>query len=247
MKQVLLLGATSGIAKALAYELADKGIDLVLAARNMNELKAISNDLILRYGISVHPIYFDAYDYQSANEFCAEISNIAPAMDGMILCYGYLGDQQTGETDFEEAKRIIDLNYTSAVVYLQAFANWLKVRNQGGFLCAISSVAGDRGRQSNYLYGSSKGALSLFLQGLRNSLNKQNIQVITLKPGFVDTKMTYGMLRDSPLVSSPSLVAKLIYKTIKKRRDVAYIPGFWKLVMLTIKSIPEKVFKKLSL
>jgi len=138
---------------------------------------------------------------------------------------------------------MIDVNYTSAVSILNIAANYFEER-QRGFIGAISSVAGDRGRQSNYIYGSTKAGLSVYLEGLRNRLHASGVQVLTIKPGMVDTKMTYGVVYDSPLLASPTKVAQDISKGIEKKRNVLYTPWFWIVIMFIIKIIPEFIFKR---
>jgi decaprenylphospho-beta-D-erythro-pentofuranosid-2-ulose 2-reductase len=144
-----------------------------------------------------------------------------------------------------EARRVIDTNYTSAVSVLNLAADYLEQR-RGGFICGLSSVAGDRGRQSNYLYGSSKAALSTYLQGLRNRLTRARVRVVTVKPGFVDTKMTFG-LSGMFLVATPERVAKDISQAIRRGRSVVYTPWFWRPIMLVIRTIPEFIFKRMKL
>jgi decaprenylphospho-beta-D-erythro-pentofuranosid-2-ulose 2-reductase len=245
MKNVLILGATSGIAKALAYEFAKKEHNLLLAGRDVEELTLIAKDIRIRHGVSVSVHRFDALDYDGHAGFFAKCVEEAGELEGLVLAYGYLGDQKKAEEDFQEARLVIETNYLSAVSVLNLAANYFEAK-KGGFLCVLSSVAGDRGRQSNFMYGSAKGGLSLYLQGLRNRLSKSNVQVLTVKPGFVDTKMTFGQ-KGMFLVAKPEDVAAAIYKKIQKKADVAYTPFFWKYIMLIIRSIPERIFKRLSL
>jgi short-subunit dehydrogenase len=156
---------------------------------------------------------------------------------------GYLGDQAKGQCDGEEARRILETNFTGCVSALNILANHFEPR-RAGFICAISSVAGDRGRQSNYLYGAAKAGLSAYLQGLRNRLFHAHVKVLTVKPGFVDTHMTYGR-SGLFLVASPESVAKGIFRAIVKGKDVVYLPWFWRPIMLVVRSIPEGIFKRL--
>lgn len=246
MRNVVVLGATSDIAKAVSQYFASKETNLIIAGRNEEELSLLAEDMKIRHGVSVFPKYFEALDYSSHQQFFDECVSECGRLDGVFLAYGFMAEQKEAEADFDLAKRMIDTNYTSAVSILEIAAKYFE-RERRGFICAVSSVAGDRGRQNNYLYGSSKGALTVFLQGLRNRLSKSGVDVITIKPGFVDTKMTFGTLGDSPLVVQPESVAKSIYKAIKKKKSVAYTPLFWVFIMLVIKLIPEKIFKKLNL
>jgi decaprenylphospho-beta-D-erythro-pentofuranosid-2-ulose 2-reductase len=245
MNNVLILGATSGIASAIAYKLAaSEKCSLILAGRNVVQLDHLAKDISIRYDIETHCRLYDATNMDLHEGFfrdCLEIMEI----DTVILCYGYLGEQKLGEINFSEAKAIIDVNFTSCVSILSIIATYFETK-KNGTICAISSVAGDRGRQSNYLYGSAKGALALFLQGLRNRLSKSNVHVLTVKPGFVDTKMTFGQ-SGMFLVAKPEIVANDIYKAIIKKKNTLYTPYFWRWIMCIIKSVPETIFKKMSL
>ena len=241
---VLILGATSAIASALAREFAAHKFDLVLGGRDREELSALTSDLSLRYGIRAGVLTFDALDTQThASTLRSFLSGAGNALAGVVVCMGYLGDQAKGQCDWEEARRILETNFTGCVSALNILANHFEPR-RAGFICAISSVAGDRGRQSNYLYAAAKAGLSTFLQGLRNRLFHANVKVITVKPGFVDTRMTYGR-PGLFLVASPESVAKGIFRAIAKGKDVVYLPGFWRFIMLFVQSIPEAIFKRM--
>jgi decaprenylphospho-beta-D-erythro-pentofuranosid-2-ulose 2-reductase len=241
---VLILGATSAIASALAREFATHKFDLVLGGRDREELSALASDLSLRYGIRAGVLPLDALDTQThastLRSFLAEAGN---DLEGVVVCMGYLGDQAKGQCDGEEARRILETNFTGCVSALNILANHFEPR-RAGFICAISSVAGDRGRQSNYLYGAAKAGLSAYLQGLRNRLFHAHVKVLTVKPGFVDTHMTYGR-SGLFLVASPESVAKGIFRAIVKEKDVVYLPWFWRPIMLVVRSIPEGIFKRL--
>lgn len=244
-KSVLLVGATSSIARALASEMAQEGISLHLAARDELELQRIAQDLTIRYQINVSLSVFDAENYIQHSQLIDEVIENLGSFDGAILSLGELGNQQEAENDFDKAQRIIHSNYTGAASVLTHIANHLEKQHEG-FIVGISSVAGDRGRQSNYIYGSAKGGLSLFLQGLRNRLVKSNVHVMTVKPGFVDTKMTFGM-SGLFLVASPQDIAKGIIKALEKKKNIVYLPFFWWGIMTIIKFIPESIFKKMKL
>jgi short-subunit dehydrogenase len=163
----------------------------------------------------------------------------------VVVCIGYLGDQAKGQSDWEEARLILETNFTGCVSALDILANHFELR-RAGFICAISSVAGDRGRQSNYLYGAAKAGLSTYLEGLRNRLFPAHVRVITVKPGFVDTRMTYGR-PGLFLLASPERVGKGIFRAIVKGKAVVYVPWYWRFIMLMVQSIPEAVFKRLRL
>jgi len=164
----------------------------------------------------------------------------------VIAVAGYLGDQEKAEINFTEAKKIIDTNYTGYVSILNIISNDFEKR-ENGFIIGISSVAGDRGRKSNYYYGSSKAAFTTYLSGLRNKLFNRGIKILTVKPGFVKTKMISDIKTSALLTATPKEVAEDIYKAFVKNKDVIYTKWFWKYIMLIIKHIPEMIFKKLSI
>ena len=241
---VLILGATSAIASALAKEFAAHKFNLTLGGRDQEELGALACDLSLRYGVQTGILPFDALDTQThAPSLQSFLSEAGDALEGAVVCIGYLGDQAKGQSDWKEARRILKTNLTGCVSALNILANHFESR-RAGFICALSSVAGDRGRQSNYLYGAAKAGLSAYLQGLRNRLFHAHVKVITVKPGFVDTNMTYGR-PGLFLVASPESVAKGIFRAIAQGKDVVYLPWFWRAIMLIVWSIPEAIFKRL--
>jgi len=241
---VLILGATSAIASALAREFASHKFDLVLGGRDREELSALASDLSLRYGVRAGVLPFDALEAKThAASLRSFLSEADGALEGAVVCMGYLGDQAKGQSDWEEARLTLETNFTGCVSALNVLANHFELK-RAGFICAISSVAGDRGRQSNYLYGAAKAGLSTYLQGLRNRLFPAHVKVITVKPGFVDTHMTYGR-PGLFLLASPESVAKGIFRAIVKGKDVVYLPWFWRPIMLIVQSIPEAIFKRL--
>jgi decaprenylphospho-beta-D-erythro-pentofuranosid-2-ulose 2-reductase len=243
---VLILGAASAIARAVAGEFARRGHDLLLAGRDAEELGRIADDLSLRHGVSAQGRAFDALAFDTHPAFveaCLETSR--DSLAGAVLCFGYLGDQAVAQRDPVEARRILDTNLVGAANILGLLANSFEEK-RGGFLCALSSVAGDRGRQSNYIYGAAKAGLSVFLQGLRNRLFPSGVRVITIKPGFVDTQMTYGR-PGLFLVASPEAAARRIVNAVLGGKDQAYVPRFWQPVMLLIRLIPERLFKRMKL
>jgi len=243
---ILILGATSGMASALANEFAAHKFDLVLGGRTPDDLNVLASDLRLRHAVQAAVLPFDALDTQahaaSLRSFLAEAGD---ALEGAVVCVGYLGDQAKAQNDWEEARLILETNFTGCVSALNILANYFESR-RAGFICALSSVAGDRGRQSNYFYGAAKAGLSVYLQGLRNRLFPAGVKVITVKPGFVDTHMTYGR-PGMFLVASPESVAQGIFKAIVKAKCVVYLPWFWRPVMLIVQSIPEAIFKRLKM
>jgi short-subunit dehydrogenase len=241
---VLILGAASGIGRALAAEFSSHGYDPILAGRELVELKALASDLTLRYRVNARMQGFDILDFDAMESSLATCLAMAgDSLEGAVLCVGYTVDQDVALADLHEARRMLDTNFTGAALALQILAQHFE-RHRKGFIGALSSVAGDRGRQSNYLYGAAKGGLTTYLQGLRNRLYHAGVRVITVKPGFVDTRMTYGRPKLA-MVAAPEAVARDIYQAIQKGKDVVYVPWFWRIIMLVVRSIPEGLFKRL--
>jgi decaprenylphospho-beta-D-erythro-pentofuranosid-2-ulose 2-reductase len=245
MNHILIIGATSGIARAIAHQYAKEKHPLILAGRDSGEMERIASDIRIRHRVPVSVKTFDAEAYAAHSDFFTSCVEGGGVLGGMILAHGYMADQQSAQEDFHKAKKMIDVNFTSCVSILETAARYFE-RERSGFIGVISSVAGDRGRQSNYIYGSSKGALSVYLQGLRNRLFSSGVHVATIKPGFVDTQKTYG-LNGLFLVAKSEDVAKRVYQSIRKGHEIIYVPGFWALIMFIIKSIPERIFKRLKL
>jgi len=243
MNYILIVGAKSDIAKAAARKYAENGYSLYLAARNSNELEPFAKDISIRTGQDAKCVELDILDYSSHEKF---YESLHEKPIGAISTVGYLGDQEKAQSYFSEAKKIIDTNFTGLVSLLNIVANDFEKRNKG-FIVGISSAAGDRGRKSNYIYGSSKAAFTAYLSGLRNRLYPRGVQVLTVKPGFVATKMTAGMNLPKALTAQPKEVAAAIYKAQQKGKDVLYTKWIWKLIMLAIKGIPERKFKGMSI
>ncbi|MDM8529776.1 SDR family oxidoreductase [Anaerolineales bacterium HSG25] len=243
MGHVLILGATSDIAQALAYRYAQEGYNITLAARQVNRLDNLVSDITIRHQINVELAEFDALDFDSHAPFYDGLSS---RPDVVICVFGYLGNQETAQADFAETKTIIDSNYTGAVSILNLVANEFE-RQKNGAIIGISSVAGDRGRGSNYMYGSAKAGFSAYLSGLRNRLAKSGVQVLTVKPGFVRTKMTQNLKLPPVITATPEQVANDIYRANRSGRSVLYTRWMWQFIMLIIRHIPEFVFKRLSL
>lgn len=243
---VLILGATSMIARETAAALADAGYDLILAGRSSEEVERVASDVTIRHGVRASVERFDALDTGDHRRFAEAVLRTAEgALAGVVIAFGVLGDSERAETDFEHAGEIIGANYVGAVSVLTHLVPYFE-REGSGFIVGISSVAGDRGRQSNYTYGSAKGGFSLYLQGLRNRLHRSGVQVLTVKPGFVDTRMTYGAVK-AGMAADPAVVARAIIRGITKKKSVIYVPGIWRLIMLVVRHIPESIFKRLEL
>lgn len=242
MSYLLIIGARSDIAKACAREYAKNGYDLYLAARNADELSAFARDVTTRTQQSVKLLELDILDYQSHQRF---YDSMEEKPLGVISAVGYLGKQEQAQGDFEEAQKIMGTNYTGVVSLINIIANDFEGR-RSGFIVGISSVAGDRGRKSNYLYGSAKAAFTAYLSGLRNRLYEAQVHVLTVKPGFVATKMTEGMDLPEKLTAQPDEVASDIFQAQQKGKNVLYTKWIWRWVMMVIKMIPEWKFKGMS-
>jgi short-subunit dehydrogenase len=241
--RVLVLGGTSTIARAIAAELAARGFDVALAGRDGVELGMVAADLRLRHGVTTTVHLLDVLDMDT--HVTALAPCLTPDLRGVVLAIGYLGDQRRAETDPAEARRILDTNLTGSVLCLNVVAAHL-ARAGGGFVCALSSVAGERGRQSNYVYGAAKAGLTAYLSGLRNRLAGSGVRVVTVKAGVVDTRMSAGAPGAAP-AASPASVARAVVRAITRGRDVVYVPWFWRWIMLVIRLIPERIFKRLRL
>ncbi len=244
MKQtVLILGAKSDIAKALAHRYAQNGFNICLAARDSLSLLADVNDLKIRYGIKVEAYTFDATDFDSHSGFYQQFN---PAPEVVICVFGVMFPQEKVQQDWALTKQTIEVNYMGAVSILETVANAMEKSGKGTII-GISSVAGDRGRASNYIYGSAKAGFSAYLSGLRNRLAAKGVHVMTVKPGFVRTAMTEGLPLPAPLTASPESVAKDIFAAAHKRKNVLYTLWIWRFIMLIVKNIPESIFKKMKL
>jgi len=242
---VLILGATSGIGKAVARRWAIEKADLILAARDTAEAERTAADLRVRYGAKARVVEFDALKFDSFEQFANGFFSDGSHLAGVVLCYGYMTDQLEAQRCPDAARKTVETNYTSPMLLLEQFAAQFE-KARSGFICAISSVAGDRGRQSNYIYGSSKAALNTYLEGLRVRLFKSGVHVVAVKPGFVDTAMTWG-LPGLFLVAKPEKVADDMWKAVRHRRGAIYTPWFWRYIMLIIRMIPNFIFKRMKL
>ncbi|MCW9088596.1 MAG: SDR family oxidoreductase [Gammaproteobacteria bacterium] len=242
---VLILGASSAIARATAAAFASRGYGLYLAGRDEEELARDAADLAIRHQVPVATGRFDAEAFAQHPAFIEQVVEASGELAGVVVAFGYLGEQSRAAHDWDETLAIIQRNYVGAVSLLNLCANRME-QTGAGFIVGIASVAGDRGRQSNYTYGSAKGAFALYLQGLRNRLAPAGVRVLTVKPGFVDTGMTFG-LPGMFLVASPRYVGERIARAVERGRDVLYVPWFWRYIMLIITHIPERIFKRLKL
>jgi decaprenylphospho-beta-D-erythro-pentofuranosid-2-ulose 2-reductase len=246
MKKVLIIGATSAIAQATARVFAARGDALCLVARNADHLRVVAADLNVRGAMRAETATLDVTDFGAHQVVLDTAERQLGGIDIVLIAHGTLSDQTQCQASVDALRREFDINAVSAMALLTTLANRLEAQRHGT-LAVISSVAGDRGRQSNYVYGSAKAALSAFLGGLRQRLAKANVHVLTIKPGFVDTPMTAGITNKGALWAQPDRIAAAIVKAIDGGRNIVYLPWFWRWIMLVIRHIPEPVFKKLKL
>jgi len=243
MSTVLILGATSDIGFAIAKKFASEKYAIQLASRNVDQLKTFQSDIEIRYGVdcSVHTI--DAANFESHQSF---YNSLSPQPDVTIYVIGYMNDNEKVIRNWNETVKTINANYTGAVSILNIIAADYEEK-QKGTIIGVSSVAGNRGRQSNYIYGSAKAAFTAYLSGLRNRLFHHKTHVMTVLPGFVYTKMTEHLQLPKLLTATPEEVANEVYNGFKKRKNVVYVKWFWRWIMCIIRNIPESIFKKQKL
>ena len=245
MQKILIIGATSAIAEATARLWAARGEALFLVGRRAERLEAIAADLRVRGAVLVECLAMDACDTPLHAAMLDAAEAAMGGVDVALIAHGSLPDQKACEASAELTLKEIDTNALSVISLATLLAQHFEARGRG-VLAVIGSVAGDRGRQSNYVYGAAKGMLGIFLQGLRNRLSKRGVQVLTIKPGFIDTPMTASFSKGA-LWAKPENVARGIVRAIDHRRDEVYLPGFWRLIMLIVRHVPERLFKRLSL
>lgn len=243
MSTVLILGATSDIGTAIAKKFASEKYNVQLAARNEEQLKPLQSDLHIRYGVQSSVHNFDAEKFETHKNF---YDSLSPKPDVTVYVIGYMNENEKVVGDWSESFRTINANYTGAVSILNIIAGDYAARG-AGTIAGISSVAGNRGRQSNYIYGSAKAAFTAYLSGLRNKLFHSKVHVATVLPGFVNTKMTEHLNLPKPLTAQPDEVAKGVYEAVRKKKDIVYVKWFWRWIMFIIGSIPEGMFKKRKL
>jgi decaprenylphospho-beta-D-erythro-pentofuranosid-2-ulose 2-reductase len=244
-KTILVLGATSSIAMAVMRQLVSPSTHFFLVARSKDKLTAVAQDLLVRGAAAVDMVVADLDDTTQHPQLLAMAVERLGSLDLALLAHGVLGDQLAGEHDYAIAERVLVTNFLSPVSLLTWLANYCEHQGRGT-LAVITSVAGERGRKSNYIYGASKGALNTFLSGLRNRVDRKGVHVLTIKPGTVATPMTVHLPRNG-LFATPEQVAAGILRAIRLRKDIAYVPWFWWPIMAIIKSIPERLFKSRDL
>jgi short-subunit dehydrogenase len=233
------------MAIATARKLAVRGATLHLVARSVSKLEVVAGDLTTRGAAHVATRVLDLNDTASHPEMLATAAEAMGGIDLALIAHGVLGDQEAAQADYSVAEAILATNFLSAVSLCTWLGNYFEARGQG-VLAVISSVAGDRGRKSNYVYGASKGALNIFLDGLRNRIDRHGVQVLTIRPGFVATPMT-AHLPQNALFAEPNAIADGILKAVATRKDNVYLPPIWALIMLLVRSIPQSVFKKMNM
>ena len=242
-RRALILGARSDIAMACARALAKDGWAVMLAARNADRLDAELQDLTLRAGVPASAHEFDALDLSSFEGFA---DSIGPLPDLVICAVGFMGEQAESQADPTAAARVMRSNFEGPALVLGVFAERMEKRRTGTII-GISSVAGERGRASNYVYGAAKAGFTAFLSGLRNRFHGRGVQVITVLPGFVATRMTEGMDLNPRLTAQPDEVARAILTAMERGRDVVWVRPIWRVIMAVIRTLPEWLFKRTRL
>jgi len=243
---IVIFGATSAIAQAWARLHAVQGAGFYLVGRDAEKLEAVKNDLLTR---GAHEVQLHTADLAQAQDYGVIADQFYahwPKVDIALFAQGSLPDQRELEKNIGVMRSMFELNAMSYILPASVIAERMAQAGSGSVVL-ISSVAGDRGRQSNYFYGTSKAAVTTFAQGLRNHVFKHGVQVLTVKPGFVDTPMTANIAKGGPLWATPEQIAACIEKGLQKKKDVIYAPWFWQIIMLVIKNIPEVIFKRLQL
>lgn len=240
---VLILGGRSDIGLAVAHRFAAAGHPVALAARNATNLEETRADIAVRHGVEATLHEYDALDTRALADFVAGF-NPAPAI--VVSAVGAMGDQAESERNPEAAALVMRSNFEAPALALELFAARMETQGRGT-LVGISSVAGDRGRAANYVYGAAKAGFTAYLSGLRNRLSRTKVQVVTVKPGFVATRMTEGMNLSPALTASPEAVAKAIFRAVERRRNVVYVKPVWRAVMGVIRALPEPIFRRTRL
>jgi short-subunit dehydrogenase len=243
LETVLILGGRSDIGQAIAGRFAKAGYPIVLAARDAGSLDPVRADMALRTNAKIETVEFDVLD---TDKMAAFADSFDPAPGIVVSVIGAMGDQEISVRDLDAAAHVMRSNYEGPALILGLFAERMAAR-EAGIVIGVSSVAGDRGRASNYVYGSAKAGFTAFLSGLRNRLTRFGIRVITVKPGFVATRMTEGMDTPASLTAQPSEVGEAVFRAVERGRDVIYVRPVWRPVMAIIRALPEPIFKKTSL
>jgi len=245
MPNILIVGATSAIAQASARLWASEGANFFLVARNEDKLAATATDLDVRGASQIATATADVTDLASTVGVLDQAWTQLETIDIVLVAHGSLPDQAKCETDWRTAQAELTVNFSATAVILGHVAGRLEAQANGS-LAVITSVAGDRGRKSNYVYGSAKAGIDTLLEGLRHRLSRKGVQVLTIKPGFVATPMT-AHLDHGPLFASPHTIAKGIVKAVRKKRRIVYLPFFWRYIMWVIRRVPARIFYRTNL
>jgi hypothetical protein len=244
-QNILIIGATSGIAEAVARRYAEQGARFFLVARNSNKLQAVSTDLAARGAKEVQTFVMDANDSDLVPQMVDAAWKAFGAIDVALVAHGTLPDQQRSESEIPYAIAEFRTNAESVIACLAGLAQRFEWQGKG-VIAVIGSVAGDRGRANNYLYGAAKAAIDTYASGLRARLFKSGVHVLIIKPGFVKTPMTAQLNLPELLTVTPEIVARDIQKAIAKRKDLLYTPWFWTWIMLIIRWMPAPIFKRMK-
>jgi short-subunit dehydrogenase len=245
LKRVVILGAASAIAEAAARIWAARGAHLVLVGRNAERIEAIAADLKARGAAQAEAVVIDCAEVDATSEL-ERIVGMLGGLDVVLLAYGVLGDQIELERDPVATADLLRTNFTSAAAWCQAAAAILE-RQRSGALLVIGSVAGDRGRGSNYVYGASKAGLGVLVEGIAHRLARTGSRAVLIKPGFVDTPMTAGVVRKGPLWAKPEAVARIVVGSADRGGPVVYAPAFWRAIMFAVRNVPPAIFHKTQL
>lgn len=246
MKKILVLGATSGVAQAFCRAALRRGYTPVLAARSLERVQLVARDLEIRAGqTGIACVEFDAAAFDTHDGFVRAALARGPFAGCFVAC-GAMHEQSLAEADWKLSREMIDANFTGIVSVLNRLAPLLAAAEGGAFISCITSVAGDRGRSSNFIYGATKAGLNAYLEGLRARWHARGLFVQTIKLGPVDTPMNAGVAR-TPFMVSADAAAEKILRALEARREVAYVPGRWAVIMLVIRLLPRFVFKRMKL
>ena len=240
---ILFLGSNSDIASASAQVFALEGYNIYLASRDLVQSEKEAKNIRVRYGVKVTALDFDAKKYSWHGDFYSRLEH-KPV--GVVMAFGQMYDQSLAQQEFPLAEAMVEVNYLGAISVLEIVASDFELKG-GGFIIALGSVAGDRGRKSNYIYGSTKAALASYLEGLRHRMAGKNISIITIKPGFVATKMTKDLSLPPYLTASPDEVAKKVFESAFRKSGTVYVKPIWRWIMLVIRLMPSSLFHRTNL
>lgn len=245
IENVLIVGSTSLLGQSLAHHYAKQGYRLILAGPDLNEIEIVAKDLMFRYKCSVESLYFDAND----PDLCASLPEQLVLEYGcpklMLFVLGYIGKTEGNHVNRQETAKITAINYSNVVLFLTGLLPEIE-QHSNRSIVFVSSVAGDRGRKTNFVYGAAKAALNTYAQGLRALLLSKNSRVITIKLGYMDTRSAYGKT-PAFMTCSSDYAARKIIQAIEKKRHIVYVPGFWRVIMAMLRILPESIFIRLPL